>query len=357
MVTVLVDRNEKSLQPITGPPPSHVISFVSVESDLTNQSKESVQITYPTAFSLRADEPAITKEAGFPLINGFNLNSSVAASKTPLGKKPSDFESGSTADKFIAADGGLFVPETNSSDVTSLKSNGNKRPTTLFSGDGVPRALVEDDLLPPGKVLQQTASLSTAQGRNLAALSPDTVDFLLNVDLQKPNAPRQSPKQPNRPSSYPSLSSAELDDLASFADSFQVASLTSFRSSSFSQVENNSSVTSQDSNLQDRSTSIYVTANIPTHPRDHVLVKKTLTESSFDLPSDTFLKSFDPTLSYSDSSTAISQAEHQNGGVFVPHVDSSSVLSQPHGSSVSLTFFSLISYLNDLSYRAQVWRS
>lgn len=336
LVTAFPNRNRKSNPPITSTSSNHVISFVPSQSTITSHNTDSVPVTFSNkfatnSFSLQANQFEVpnptTSPQNFSLMNGFTFLSSSVPSKTHLASKPKEFSRNQNTDKFIATDGGLFVPETN---VTKVKIDDNlqKRQNLFFTANSGPRPLIENDLLTPGKMLQQTGS----QNRNLAALSPDTVDFVLNVDLHKPGhseVSRNIPKQLSRPSSYPSLTSADLEDLASFADSFQVPTTTTtpFRSGSFGQHQTLSNSSDLESNSRDRSVSCHVT-------QSKAADKKSSGESSFEFSPGDFLKSFDHTMSYT-TSTISSQSESQNGGVFVPHFDSNSVLSQPRGTSVS----------------------
>ena len=245
--------------------------------------------------------------------------------------------------KFIATAGGMFVPESVSNTETSLNKDGvRNRPTLLFPVDKEPKVLVGNELLTPGKALQQSNSLTTPQGRNLATLSPDTIDYVLNDDFQNSSqldVVQGNPKNStcnSRPASYPSLTSADLE-FTVFNDPYQVneqlPDSSPYRSNSFTHgsVQKKAIFESRD-----RATSCNVMVNSQTVPftrEDSLLDKKLNTASSFEFSPASFLKSLDEQISY--TTTSSTQSDQSNGGMFVPMVDTS-VLTQPRACSVSL---------------------
>ena len=244
--------------------------------------------------------------------------------------------------KVISANGGVFLPESHSPPAKPLPNseNVNHRPTTLFTTDDEPKVLVGNELLTPGKALQNNNALSTPEGRNLAALSPDTIDYLLNDDFQKSSQLEGTTKHlnPGRPASYPSLNSADLEDLAFPRDPCHVPISTSHRSLSFHRVleKSGSNVESRD-----RSSSCRVTASKPvalSYSNEDMIEKKVITPLSFEFSPASFLKSLDETIASTTVATTEQPADQYSGGIFVPHPDNS-VLTQARGTSVSVIFF------------------
>ena len=240
---------------------------------------------------------------------------------------------------FIASVGAMYFPDDPHLDSSANEDVAPTRPNLLFSVDGESKALVGNHLLTPGKALQQNSSLSTPHGRNLAALSPDTIDCVLNDEFQNHSDFKEQEitksLSSSRPASYPSLTSADLDVLNSYDDPYQVSDSCTYRSNSFTHgcVHRKSAPDSHDSAISSNTTSSHQTVTFS--QEDLRLDKKLNTASSFEFSPASFLRSIDEHISYPSSSVCTNtQSDQNNGGLFLPNLDIS-VLSQPHASSVS----------------------
>ncbi|XP_076800979.1 uncharacterized protein LOC143445628 [Clavelina lepadiformis] len=111
---------------------------------------------------------------------------------------PQVSNSGGTGRFITVEEGGVFIPESeatsqstfvsqNKNSTSALQNNhpNANRPTTLFPLDSNPKVLIDNQLMTPGTASQQSGLIATTSGKNLATLSPDTIDYVLNENFQK----------------------------------------------------------------------------------------------------------------------------------------------------------------------------